>query len=307
MKHCAILIIAILIALSFLGCKEEPVPVCEHIWDSGTVRREPTCIMRGIVFYTCSVCGELKESIIPALGHTPDENHVCSVCGNFAPFIGPAGGYVFYDCDMDNESGNADGLISSECGWRYLEAAPSDLRVIGGIPCVDSSFNKDDIYGAGYGYARFMFGLYKTSEDGNSLYVNGSTVFDPSDCTGTAIGTGKHNTELIVGSRGEEAYPANKSTKKSGDYAARLCDLLSYKVKGVTFDDWFLPSKDELRLLYLVLYKSELGNFLEDKYCSSSESTDSPGRYWFHYFDRGRQMSSSQGYYDCFVRPIRAF
>ncbi len=37
---------------------------------------------------------------------------------------GPAGGYIFYDCDKDNESGNADGLKSDECGWRYLEAAP---------------------------------------------------------------------------------------------------------------------------------------------------------------------------------------
>lgn len=40
---------------------------------------------------------------------------------------GPADGYVFYDCDADNASGNADGLISSQCGWRYLEASPIDL------------------------------------------------------------------------------------------------------------------------------------------------------------------------------------
>ncbi len=40
---------------------------------------------------------------------------------------GPAGGIIFYDCDADNDSGNYDDLISSECGWRYLEAAPLDL------------------------------------------------------------------------------------------------------------------------------------------------------------------------------------
>ena len=39
---------------------------------------------------------------------------------------GPAGGYIFYDCDKDNGSGNADGLKSDECGWRYLEAAPAE-------------------------------------------------------------------------------------------------------------------------------------------------------------------------------------
>lgn len=40
---------------------------------------------------------------------------------------GPAGGYIFYDCDADNESGNADGLKSEECGWRYLEVAPAEV------------------------------------------------------------------------------------------------------------------------------------------------------------------------------------
>ena len=43
---------------------------------------------------------------------------------------GPAGGYIFYDCDAYNtEDGGAgkDGLKSSECGWRFLEAAPKGL------------------------------------------------------------------------------------------------------------------------------------------------------------------------------------
>ena len=39
---------------------------------------------------------------------------------------GPAGGTVIYDVDKDNATGNADGLVSSECGWRYLELAPAD-------------------------------------------------------------------------------------------------------------------------------------------------------------------------------------
>ena len=40
---------------------------------------------------------------------------------------GPANGWIFYDVDADNDSGNKDGLTSSACGWRYLEAAESDL------------------------------------------------------------------------------------------------------------------------------------------------------------------------------------
>lgn len=40
---------------------------------------------------------------------------------------GKAGGYIFYDVDEDNDKGNNDNLKSSECGWRYLEAAKADL------------------------------------------------------------------------------------------------------------------------------------------------------------------------------------
>jgi uncharacterized repeat protein (TIGR02543 family) len=37
------------------------------------------------------------------------------------------GGWVFYDVDADNDTGNADNLKSSDCGWRYLVAAKSDI------------------------------------------------------------------------------------------------------------------------------------------------------------------------------------
>lgn len=42
---------------------------------------------------------------------------------------GPAGGTIIYDCDADNTTEDADGadnLKSDVCGWRYLEAAPTD-------------------------------------------------------------------------------------------------------------------------------------------------------------------------------------
>ncbi len=40
---------------------------------------------------------------------------------------GPSGGKVFYDVDADNDSGNADKLKSSECGWRYMEVSPENV------------------------------------------------------------------------------------------------------------------------------------------------------------------------------------
>jgi len=65
--------------------------------------------------------------------------------------------------------------------------------------------------------------------------------------TGTAVGTGRANTAAIIAAQGR------------GSYAAQVCDDL---VSG-SFDDWFLPSKDELDLMYKNLKKAGIGGFGE--------------------------------------------
>ena len=177
-------------------------------------------------------------------------------------FIGTAGGYVFYDCDADNESGNADGLISSECGWRYLEAAPADVRYVNGKPSCD-------VNASGYNSAdkEYIFGYYRKSKNGDNLYVNGTTSYNESDCTTTATGMGKKNTEMLVKAMGDKAYTQPTGTA-TDIYAAKLCDDLVYN----GYDDWFLPSDEELTLMYENLHKKGKGSFASDSYWSSSEN-----------------------------------
>jgi hypothetical protein len=76
--------------------------------------------------------------------------------------------------------------------------------------------------------------------------------------TGVAIGTGKSNTDAIIAAQG------------SGSYAANLCKTLA--IKG--FSDWFLPSKDELNLMYPILKKAGLANVGEGFLWSSSQYYD---------------------------------
>ncbi len=75
------------------------------------------------------------------------------------------------------------------------------------------------------------------------------------------IGFGSSNTDSIIASQG------------LGSYAARLCYDLSIENNSTTYDDWFLPSYEELEQMYLNLYLLDLGNFLSEfnQYWSSTE------------------------------------
>ncbi len=105
---------------------------------------------------------------------------------------------------------------------------------------------------------------------------------------GTAVGTGKQNTIDI------EAGCATAGT------AADICANLS--LGG--YSDWFLPSKDELNLMYVNLKDSGVGGFADYGYWSSSE--DDADLAWEQYFLSGPQSSFSKSNYDR-VRAVRAF
>ena len=246
----------------------------------------------------CRRCGfEIEDN------HHSFKNYKCKTCSTWGR--GPAGGYVFYDCDADNESSVNDGrgddnLMSSECGWRYLEAAPADLRLVDAKPTVDSTLK--GYYGGTY---RFIFGYYRESSDGSNLYVSGKTEFDD-DCTRKGVGEGKRNTKLIIDAMGNAAYESSSGAVTTAEYAARLCNELIYKNEdGAVFEDWFLPSTNELKLMYTNLYKQGFGLFSSDSIYLSSSEVFNTG-VWTLYFDDGFYRVNSRG--NSFrVHPIRAF
>jgi len=109
--------------------------------------------------------------------------------------------------------------------------------------------------------------------------------------TGTAIGTGAANTLKIIAQNGDGAT-----------YAAGLARAY----RGGEYDDWYLPSKEELNKLYLNLYLHEpsLGGFVASNYWSSSEYSATNA--WSQAFYSGRQYYNLKNSY-IRVRAVRAF
>ncbi len=106
--------------------------------------------------------------------------------------------------------------------------------------------------------------------------------------TDTAVGRGVVNTRKIL------------EVQKSGKYAAKLCADL--KLKG--FKDWFLPSKDELDLMYKNLRNNGFGNMANKIYWSSTESSGPHA--WKQDFGKGGKALHKK-HEKLTVRAIRAF
>jgi len=105
---------------------------------------------------------------------------------------------------------------------------------------------------------------------------------------GTAVGTGEQNTIDI------------ETGCTTSDTAADICANLS--LGG--YNDWFLPSKDELNLMYENLKIFGVGGFAGDGYWSSSESDANYA--WDRNFNDGDQ--DDDGKDNTYrVRAVRAF
>jgi hypothetical protein len=70
------------------------------------------------------------------------------------------------------------------------------------------------------------------------------------------------------------------------------------------FNDWYLPSKDELDMMYVNLHLQGLGGFSDNDYWSSTEAGNLTA--WVQSFGGGIQGDGNKGYV-AYVRAVRAF
>jgi|GEM_PF-2510636 len=170
----------------------------------------------------------------------------------------------------------------SKAALEPITAAIGDFRAGGVVFWVDPADNKHGLVCA------------IVDQKYNAQWYNGSNLF--TGATGTAIGTGTTNTDAIIAAQG------------SGDYAASIARAY----RGGGFDDWFLPSKDELGEMCVnkaVIDSTATANsgrpFLKNPDYWSSTEVDSR-KAWVQYFGsefKGRYYKDDTD----FVRAVRAF
>jgi len=204
-----------------------------------------------------------QRYIAPAVAVTTAPVVLCANGGACAVGdSGPGGGKIFYVATSPFACGPS---RASTC--TYLESAPSLWNGGAADPTrrwATAAFDSVDV-------------------------LNTSS---PETATATGIGWGYRNTRAIV-------LQGNDSAATS---AAALADAYSATLSGRVYEDWYLPSKDEI--FELCQQRVIVGGFVEDWYWSSTEA-------WSMLATPKYFSNSSNGdefkFRDYSVRPIRAF
>jgi hypothetical protein len=189
-----------------------------------------------------------------------------------------------------------DSISSPVAGLTIYNSSKNCTETYNGVAWVSNTHYIGESYGGGivfYVYDNGQHGLIAATADQSPAirWYGGSNTFTRARAEG--VGAGLKNTSIII---------ANQGAVDGNPFAATVCNEYSVTVDGVTYGDWYLPSKHELNLLYLQM--AVVGGFANGGYFSSSEFNDYFA--WIQDFSDGSQFFHFK-YYSFSVRAVRAF
>ena len=188
-------------------------------------------------------------------------------------------------------------IASPATGLTIYNTTINAFQVYNGTAWYSTVHFIGESYGGGivfYIYDNGQHGLIAaTADQSTGIRWYGGT-YTNTRARADGVGAGLKNTAIII---------ANQGPVDGNAFAATVCNEYSVTVAGVTYGDWYLPSKHELHLLFI--NRVAVGGFSSTNYWSSSE-TINYGLAWFQDFFVGYQnfTNESTTYY---VRAVRAF
>jgi hypothetical protein len=142
----------------------------------------------------------------------------------------------------------------------------------------------------------------KGNSNGGWQYLETASINQSSSVEWGCFGTSIPGTQLTVGS-GEANTALIIAGCNQANFAAKLCDDLT--LGGQT--DWFLPSRDELILMYENLHLNNLGNFNDNGYYWSSSEFNNNIAWSTDFLFGNVNNGSTKNYSNAYVRAVRAF
>ncbi|MCX6313611.1 MAG: DUF1566 domain-containing protein [Sphingobacteriales bacterium] len=197
---------------------------------------------------------------------------------------------------MDSTQRNA--IASPATGLTIYNTTINAFQVYNGTAWLSTVHFIGESYGGGivfYVYDNGQHGLIAATADQNGgapiRWYGGTNTNTRARADG--VGAGLKNTAIII---------ANQGPVDGNAFAATVCNEYSVTVAGVTYGDWYLPSKHELNLLFI--NRVAVGGFSSNYYWSSSEGGFSSA--WPQDFGNGFQVGNVK-YATFYVRAVRAF
>jgi len=201
----------------------------------------------------------------------------------FAGWATTSGGTVEYNDGESYTMGSANIILYAKWYWTAVLNL-RDIGPAGGlIFYINTNYTTD-------GW-RYLEAAHASTEWTDKQWGSYGTLIGGTE---KGTGAGQSNTTIIV-----TWLNSHSETGK----AAQLCDALT---KG-GYSDWFLPSKDELNLMYENLYLAGVGGFTGSIYWSSSEGCAYRCGVWTQRFYDGYQCGGNGKDRTFQVRAVRAF